>query len=117
MRQTRTAQCSVLRSHTKPCSPSLPINGTGLTDNEPLSEGKQTLLRALESIEEAEQDMDAEVSFLAVVYEIHSRTEKGNIAHSGGWNHSDAPDWVISAMLRRTADAIDNSPYLDEDEE
>lgn len=82
-----------------------------------LSEAKQTLLRALESIEEAEQDMDAEVSFLAVTYEMHRRTDEGNIMHSGGWNHSDAPDWVIAAMLRRTADAIECQPCIDEDDE
>lgn len=81
-----------------------------------LSEAKQTLLRALESIEEAEEEMDAEVQFLCVTYEMHRRTEQGNIAHSGGWNHSDAPEWVIAAMLRRTADAIEAAPAVDEDE-
>ena len=81
-----------------------------------LSEAKQTLLRALESIEEAEREMDAEVQFLCVTYEMHRRTDQGNIAHSGGWNHSDAPDWVIAAMLRRAADAIERQDPIDEKE-
>lgn len=80
-----------------------------------LPQAKQTLLQALESIEEAEQEMDAEVSFLAVVYEMHRTTDKGNIAHNGGWNHSDAPDWVIAAMLRRTADFIEKQEPIEED--
>lgn len=84
--------------------------------NTDLPAAKQTLLRALEHIEETEQELGAEVQFLAVVYEMHRTTEKGNIAHSGGWNHSDAPDWVIAAMLRRTADAIEAQEPVEEDE-
>ena len=80
-----------------------------------LSEAKSTLLRALGAIEETEQDMNAEVKFLAVVYEMHRTTEEGHIAHSGGWNHSDAPDWVIAAMLRRTANFIERQEPIEEE--
>lgn len=47
---------------------------------------------------------------------MHRTTDQGNIAHSGGWNHSNAPDWVIAAMLRRTADAIEQQEPLETDE-
>lgn len=89
-------------------------SGVRYMENDALPEAKQTLLRALEQIEEAEKEMGAGISFLCVTYELYRTTEEGNIAHSGGWNHSDAPDWVIAAMLRRTADAIEAQPCVDE---
>lgn len=83
-----------------------------------LSDAKQTLLAALESIEEIEQEMDAEVRHVAVVYSVYRRDEDGSIHESGGWNHSSQPAWITSAMLRRGADAIDGSrKSVDEDGE
>jgi len=87
-----------------------------VSDEAALSEAKHTLLAALDSIEEIEAEMGAEISYVAVVYEVFDKTEEGNIAHSGGWNHSTAPDWVIATMLRRCADRIEEQPCVEEDE-
>lgn len=81
------------------------------------SEAKQVLLRALESIEEAESELDTEVNHVCVVYTIY-RDKEGNVFDSGGWNHSNAPAWLIGAMLRHAANAIeaDVRPQTDEDD-
>lgn len=75
-----------------------------------LSEAKQTLLRALEAIEETEAELDAEVRHVCVVYSVYRRDEDGRIHESGGWNMSTDPAWLIAAMLRRGADAVEESP-------
>lgn len=82
-----------------------------------LSDAKQTLLAALESIEEIEQEMDAEVRHVAVVYSVYKRDEDGAIHESGGWNHSSDPAWLVAAMLRRGADAVEGSPESDDEDE
>lgn len=78
--------------------------------DEPLSEAKQTLLRALESIEEIEAEMDCRVAHVAVIYSIYKEDEEHTIHDKGGWNHSSAPAWLISALLRQAADQIEDSP-------
>lgn len=79
-----------------------------------LSDAKQSLLRALESIETVEQDMGGEVRHLCVVYSVVKRDEEGNIHEEGGWNHSEDPDWLVAAMLRRAATYIEGSAYIAE---
>lgn len=59
--------------------------------SEPLSDAKQTLLAALDSIGEIEEELDAEVRHVAVVYSVYKREEDGSIHESGGWNHSSDP--------------------------
>jgi hypothetical protein len=85
--------------------------------NEPLSEAKQTLLRALESIEEIESEMDATVQHVVVVYSVYKEDEDGQINESGGWNHSKAPAWLIATLLRRGAESIEDSPRPASDEQ
>jgi len=82
-----------------------------------LSEAKQVLLHALDSITEIEEEMDAEVRHVAVVYSVHKQGESGCIHEQGGWNHSSDPDWLIGAMLRRGADAVEAPRESGEDEE
>ena len=77
--------------------------------SEPLSEAKQTLLRALESIEELEQNTGAEVQHIAVVYGVWKTDEEGNIRDYSGWNHSAAPAWLIGSLLRESAELIEMS--------
>jgi hypothetical protein len=89
----------------------------GVSETEPLSEAKQVLLRALDSITDVEQDMDAEVRHVAVIYSVYKEDEEGCIREEGGWNHSSDPAWLIGAMLRRGADAVEGSTERDEDDE
>lgn len=83
---------------------------------EPLSEAKQTLLRALDCIEEIERDTGAEVRHIAVVYAVW-KDEDGTIHDHSGWSHSTAPAWLIASLLRNGADAIEESvrPADDDD--
>ena len=87
--------------------------------SEPLSEAKQTLLRALESIEELEQDSGAEVQHIAVVYAVWKDEGEDVIRDYSGWNHSTAPTWLIAALLREGAESIEASvrPAADDDED
>lgn len=80
-----------------------------MNETEVLSEAKYVLLSALESIGEIEEEMDAEVRHVAVVYSVHKKDEDGCIREQGGWNHSSDPDWLIGAMLRRGADAVEDA--------
>lgn len=73
-----------------------------------LSDAKQTLLRALDSITAIEEESGAEVRYVAVIYSVY-REEDGVIHDQGGWNHSTAPGWLIAAMLRHGAEAIEES--------
>ncbi len=82
-----------------------------------LSEAKQVLLSALDSINEIEQEMDAEVKHVAVVYSVYKQDEDGSIYDKGGWNHSSEPAWLIGAMLRRGADAIEDATESTEEDE
>jgi len=83
-----------------------------------LSEAKQVLLNALDSINEAEEEMGAEVRHVAVIYSVYKTNDEGQIEEEGGWNHSSDPAWLVAAMLRRGATAVENSvePSDDEDE-
>jgi hypothetical protein len=85
---------------------------------EPLSDAKQTLLRALDSIEEIEAEMDATVQHVAVVYSVYKEDAEGQVHENGGWNHSRAPAWLIGTLLRRGADSIEDAtrPASEEDE-
>lgn len=88
-----------------------------MSEDTALSEAKQVLLSALDSINEIEQEMDAEVRHLAVVYSVYKQDEDGLIADNGGWNHSSEPAWLIGALLRRGADAIEDATEPAEEDE
>jgi len=81
------------------------------------SRAKEVLLDALDSINELEGEMGAEVRHVAVVYSIYREGEDGQIHESGGWNHSSDPAWLIGAMLRRGADAIENATCREDEDE
>jgi hypothetical protein len=103
--------------HKAPLLPSV-VSGCAalMSEASALSEAKQVLLSALDSINEIEKEMDAEVRHVAVVYSVY-KEEDGAIHDNGGWNHSSAPAWLIGAMLRRGADAIEDATESAEDDE
>ena len=68
-----------------------------MSEDTALSEAKQTLLSALDSITEVEEEMDAEVRHVAVVYSVYKSQDDGTIHEQGGWNHTSDPDWLIGA--------------------
>jgi hypothetical protein len=80
-------------------------------------DAKSTLLNALEQIEEVEQDLEAEVRQVAVVYSVHRTNEDGQVVHQGGWTHSSDPAWLIVALLRHMADELQEADAADEDED
>jgi hypothetical protein len=83
-----------------------------------LSPAKQTLLRALDSIEEIEADLGAEVRHVAVVYSVYRFDEAdGMLRENSGWNHSSDPAWIIAALLRRVAKRVDSYPQTVDDGE
>jgi hypothetical protein len=88
-----------------------------MSEETALSEAKQVLLRALDSITEVEQDMDAEVRHVAVVYSVYTEDDDGRVHEEGGWNHSSDPAWLVGAMLRRGAAAVEGSTERAEDDE
>jgi hypothetical protein len=83
-----------------------------------LSDAKQTLLRALEEIENCEEEMDASVGYLTVVYSVHGKLdEDGGVHEQGGWVSTNEPSWVTAAMLRRAADALEGAVVVADDED
>lgn len=72
-----------------------------------LTQTQDVISRALDSITEVERDVGATVDHIAIVYSCSKPDGHDNIIHSGGWNHSDSPDWIIAAMLRRAANSIE----------
>lgn len=78
------------------------------------SDARATLLRALEQIEAAEQDLEgtAERCDLCVVYSIGRTTDDQGAWHEvGGWASTSGPTWMHTALLRRAADAKDDDTY------
>lgn len=81
-------------------------------------DAKATLLRALDEIEGAEGDLqaDCDVIHLCVVYSA-GRTEDGGAFHEvGGWVNTTGPTWLHAAMLRRAAESLDVSARDDDDD-
>lgn len=76
-----------------------------------VAKAKDTLLRALDQLERAEQDLEAEPTRvdLCVVYSIGCEPEddQGAWHEVGGWASTAGPKWLHAAMLRRAADAQD----------
>lgn len=76
-----------------------------------ISKAKDTLLRALEQLERAEEDLGGEPERvdLVVVYSIGLDHEGDGAWHEvGGWASTAGPKWLHAAMLRRAADAQDD---------
>lgn len=79
-------------------------------------DARATLLRALEQIEQAENELGdgGEVRHLVVVYSATKTLEDGGCHEVGGWCATTDPTWIQAALLRRAADSIECD---DEDED
>jgi hypothetical protein len=79
-------------------------------DQSAIDKAKATLLRALDQLEQAEQDLGTapERVDLCVVYSIGFDHEGDGSWHEvGGWASTAGPRWLHAAMLRRGAIAFD----------
>jgi hypothetical protein len=80
---------------------------------------KTTLLRALDELAKAEDDLNGEAHRvdLVVVYSIGRENGDGAWHEIGGWASTAGPKWLHAAMLRRAADANDDAARAVDDEE
>ena len=84
-----------------------------------IDEARAALLRALEQLDNAEQDLDAEPDRvdLVVVYSMGCKPDDDGAWHEiGGWASTAGPKWLHAAMLRRAADAQDDAARAVDDE-
>jgi len=86
---------------------------------EAVQRAKDTLLRALDELEEAEATLDDEPDRvdLAVVYSIGRDAAGGGAWHEvGGWASTAGPKWLHAALLRRAAESFDEAALAQDDE-
>lgn len=87
-------------------------------DEVALSDARQTLLRALDQIDEIETEMGGKVWALCVCYSVTRVHGDGSVEENGGWSATSEPAWVTAALLRRAAECVEASPCpCDEDDE
>lgn len=88
-----------------------------------ISQAKDTLLRALDQLEQAERDLDgdAERVDLIVTYSIGRDRGPEGWDEVTGWACTPGPKWLHAALLNRAADAqadaavaVDDEPEEDE---
>jgi hypothetical protein len=88
--------------------------------SEAVAKAKDTLLRALEQLEQAEGDLEhpPDRVDLIVVYSIGREMpeDDGSWHEVGGWTSTAGPTWMHGAMLRRCADAFDAPAFAAHDE-
>lgn len=91
----------------------------GAPEPEPLSAGKQTLLRALDQINEIEQDDHGQVKHLVVTYAVQHKPEDEATYTTVGWASTDDPSFIVAALLKETALLVDGQwrDATSEDEE
>lgn len=80
----------------------------------------ETLMNALDAFTELEEDMEAEVRHVAVAYSVY-KTVDGRIEEQTGWSHTADPAWLVAALLRSTAEGIEDNAFsvdvdLDDDD-
>lgn len=85
---------------------------------EAVQKAKDTLLRALDQLEQAEQTLESgpERVDLIVVYSIGRETEE-SWHEVGGWAGTSGPKWMHAAMMRRAANSFDNAALAEDDED
>lgn len=84
----------------------------------PMMEARDALLRALDQLERAQEDLGGppERVDLVVTYSIGRDTGDGAWHEVGGWSSTGGPKWMHAAMLRRAADAQDEAARTEDDE-
>jgi hypothetical protein len=75
------------------------------------SDARQTLLRALDQIDEIEEEMGGKVWALCVCYSVTKIHQDGSVEENGGWSATSEPAFVTAAMLRRAARHVEGSPH------
>jgi hypothetical protein len=82
-----------------------------------VDKAKDTLLRALDELERAEQDLGQEPERvdLVVIYSIGYDDGDGAWQEVGGWAATAGPKWIHVVMLRRAADAQEEAMYAQDD--
>jgi hypothetical protein len=75
--------------------------------SEAINEAKEALLRALDQLDKAEQDLDGPVQRvdLIVTYSIGADLGEGGWHEISGWSSTPGPKWLYAALLRRAAEA------------
>lgn len=83
-----------------------------------IQEARDALVRALEQLDLAEEDLAAEPDRvdLVVVYSMGRDRDDGAWHEVGGWSSTAGPKWLHAAMLRRAADAQDDAARTVDDE-
>lgn len=86
--------------------------------NDPLSPGKQVLLRALDHITEIEEDTDGSVEYLFVAYAVVATDTDGDQRTTRGWDSTEHPHFVQAGLLREMATRIEReATEIDEDDD
>lgn len=82
-----------------------------------ISKAKDTLLRTLDALEGAEDDLGGvpDRVDLVVTYSIGRDVGEGGWHEVGGWASTAGPKWLHAAMLRRAADAQDEASRARDD--
>jgi hypothetical protein len=87
---------------------------------DPVDDARATLLRALDELGKATDELDgpAERADVVVIYSVgRSAPDDGRAWHEvGGWACPSGPKWVHAALLRRAADAQDDAARAVDDE-
>jgi hypothetical protein len=85
--------------------------------SEPLAEARAVLLRALDALDGAKEQLDGEPERidLCVIYSA-GRDSQDAWVEVGGWSSTAGPKWVHAALLRRAADAQDEANVAVDDE-
>ena len=82
------------------------------TDSSAIGQAQETLLRALDQLESAEEDLEdaPERVDLVVIYSI-GRDDQGDGSWFGvrGWAATSGPKWLHAALLRRAARSFDDA--------
>lgn len=81
-----------------------------------ISRARATLLRVLDQLEKAEEDLGGPVerADLVIVYAI-GRNQPDGWHDVGGWVSTPGPKWAQAALLRMAADAQDEAVYGKDD--
>jgi hypothetical protein len=87
---------------------------------DPVDDARATLLRALDELGKATEDLGgpAERADVVVIYSVgRSAPDDAGAWHEvGGWACTGGPKWLHAAMLRRAADANDDAARAVDDE-
>jgi hypothetical protein len=89
-----------------------------MTETTPLAQAKDALLRALEQLERAEDEIGGPAERVDLVVVFSAGREVGDRWEAyDGWSVTAGPKWVHVALLDRTAQGLDNPVGALDDED